>query len=719
MKFDLLHRLVTLAVVWTGFVALFLSSEFGIAVVLPSMAIPLAGVFFWKVLRRRNSGRFAGVVALLAGLGAGYMAWASTDYLLWAITFAVFVACLKSLFLRTSGDFMQMYALSFLSVMAAAVVNPGMSFGVAMLPYTVLLVFGLLMTNLRRSIERTVKSAVSSQSDADAFMSRRGVIRRGFVLMTMGLTIVVFLSSTAFFFLFPRMGLGFFARQQRKATAVTGFSEQVNLGDFGNIIDDEQVVLRVVPHGGKKFDDLRLPLRMKGQSLDEYDGRSWRKTTSMTGFLNSAPDGMLRLPGSRVRGPVSQTRDVYMEPMSGSVHVLFGEPEIKAFSPPMSQLDALRPDKWRFHTDFAGDVTMTGPDSSAIVYTVESEPPPDNPAALRQAGTDYHERIRGLYLSLPEQKPGVVELAKQLADGRDNPWDIAVAIESALSSRWDYSLNSTHGSEDPLADFLLVNRTGHCEYFASAMVVMLRVLGIPARIVNGFYGGVMNDYGNYAALRRSDAHSWVEVFFPGHGWATFDPTPSEALDMRRSGGLLAGLRSAIDAMRLTWYRWVVEYDLEKQIEFIGRALQLRKSTSFGDKVDKNYIRRILRKLRDLPWEWIFGIPIGLVVLGVGIRRLVPRLKLRNGLPGSVPGVMHYRRMRKMLARHGLKRGTGETQIEFAARAARHWPQARPAMGMIARAYAAVLSGRPPPSTDVELDAAIDQVSSALSSGRRR
>jgi len=718
MKFDRLHRLVTLAVVWIGFIALFMSGEFRAAVVIPSLAIPLGGVFFWKALRRRNSGRYAGVVALLAGIGAGYMAYITTDYLLWAITFAVFLACLKSLYLRVSGDFMQMYALSFLSVMAAAVVNPGLSFGVTMLPYVVLLVFGLVMNNMRQSIERGVARADSTPSDADAFMSRRGIIKRRFVLMTTGITLVVCIAAAGFFFLFPRMGLGFFAKQQRKPTAVSGFSEQVTLGDFGRIVDDEEVVLRVVPHGESGSSAIRIPLRMKGQSLDSYDGVSWRKTTPMNENLNTAPDGVLRQQGVRSPGQFAMFRDVYLEPMSGSVHVLFGETTVTGFRAPQGMLDSMRPDRWRFHADFAGDVTMTGPDSSAIVYTVESVPPQDDPAVLRQAGSDYPDRIRDLYLALPPQNPGVVQLARTLSAGRSNPWDISAAIEAALRSGWRYSVESVHGDRDPLADFLLVNKVGHCEYFASGMVVLLRVLGIPARIVNGFYGGVRNEYGNYVALRRSDAHSWVEVYFPGQGWSVFDPTPPDALRMRQSGGLLASLASAMDAVKLTWYRWVVEYDLEKQIDFIGRALKVKKGSAFGENVNRYDLKLIFHKIRNLPWGVILGAPVILALLVAGLRILLGRLRGRGWRPSPVVGVRQYRVMKRLLARRGLKRSIGETQIEFACRAGLSFPGAAAAMERVARAYAAALAGHLPTSSEADIDADISTVRSAIS-GRRQ
>ena len=226
MRFDILHRTVTVAVIWTGFAALFLSGEFGPAVVASSLLIPGAGVFVWKRINRPHSGKVAGLVSLLAGAGAGWMAFSTTDYLLWAITYAVFLTCLKSLYLRAAVDFMHDYALSFLTVMAAAVVNPGLSFGVTMLPYVVALVFGLMLNNLRLSIELAVMKSAPGTSVADmaALMARRGVIRRRFVAMTTGITLAVFMAAIVFFLLFPRMGLGFFARQQRQTTAMTGFS---------------------------------------------------------------------------------------------------------------------------------------------------------------------------------------------------------------------------------------------------------------------------------------------------------------------------------------------------------------------------------------------------------------------------------------------------------------------------------------------------------------
>ncbi len=719
MRFDILHRLVTAAVVWVGFGALFLSGEFGLSVVLPALAFPVAGIFSWRLAGRRHSGRLAGLLAVLGGVGAGWMAFSTTDYLLWAIKFAVFLACLKSLYLRMAVDFMHMYALSFLTVMAAAVVNPGLSFGIVMLPYTVLLVFGLMLNSLRQNMERSIldRGRPDSAADAAAFMGRRGIIRRRFVLVTVGITLAVFFSNVLFFLLFPRMGLGFFARQQRQCVAMTGFSEEVTLGDFGNIISDLDVVMRVVPNGGPEAGMLRLPLRMKGQSLDSYDGRTWRKTTPRRYQLDTGEGGLLRPRRSRDEAPPGPSfeRDVYLEPMPGTVRVLFGEPMITGFRPPMGMLDAMRTDKLRFFADPAGDVTMTGPESTALVYTVESSPPPSDPALLRVAGDSWPQRIKDLYLPVPPQDPGVSALARRIAAGRDNAFDIAVAMENELRNGWAYSLDSVHGNTDPVADFLLRNKTGHCEYFASSMVIMLRVLGIPARIVNGFYGGERNEFGNYVALRKSDAHSWVEVYFPGSGWAVFDPTPPGALDLRKGGGLLAEIRAAIDAVKLTWYQWVIEYDLEKQFEMVARLLKVKKDKGFGDNINRRDIRRIAREIRNLPWGTIFGIPVLLFGLFVGVRALAPRVLKGRGLPSAVPAVIHYRRARRMLHRRGLVRAGSETQIEFAARAGVEFPSVAADLELIAWQYCAVLAGRQPSVPPGELDAALERIRRALAS----
>src|SRR2546423_5090616 len=155
-----------------------------------------------------------------------------------------------------------------------------------------------------------------------------------------------------------------------------------------------------------------------------------------------------------------------------------------------------------------------------------------NAGKLRAAPTEYSSDIRSTYLQLPPGlDPRIQEFAREITRKATTPFDKAVAIENHLRSRFAYTLNLTgKPGGDPLAHFLFQTRAGHCEYFASAMIIMLRTLGIPSREVNGFLRGEYNDLAGDYIVRASDAHSWVEVYFPGTGWVAFDPTPAGAQD---------------------------------------------------------------------------------------------------------------------------------------------------------------------------------------------
>lgn len=730
MRFDLLHRLATIGTILMGLLALFLSGEFGAAVVVPVLAVSVAGPFLWRALDRPWMGPASGGLALVVGIGALLWALSTTDYLYAAIVYALFLSALKILFLRRAADFMQMYVLSFLHLMAAAVVNPGMSFGVAMLPYVILLTLALMLTNLRRGIEAQATAPGGTGGPSAeavrlaAALSRRDLVRPGFVSATMAITVGVFLVSLVFFFLFPRLGLGFFAQQSRRGMAVSGFSEEVKLGDFGNIAEDPEVVIRVKRKTGLGQNDRAVVLRMRGQSLDQYDGTTWRKTTVRRHQLEQDIDGRLRVDGRRdhLNVPGVEIQEIYLEPMLGATRVLFGMPQVAAYERPSNALEALRPDQWRFHGDDAGDVTLTGPPAVAIVYTAYSDPRPVDAVAMRAASTDYTAQIRETYLALPPQQAAIQDLAANLAQGTSNPYDTARKIESYLRDNYTYSLSTSHGDADPLADFLLVHREGHCEYFASAMVVLLRLAGVPARIVNGFYGGVANQFGDYVALRRADAHSWVEAYFPGEGWATFDPTPASALDLRSGRSWLQGLTDAVDAARLTWYRWVVEYNLEKQISFLAQVFQVRRGgEGFSDNLGRQDFHEIRDRLKELPWAGMglgfLGFLAGGAGLAIALRRWRRRVVQMSLLPPGDPVLVAYLRLRRALARAGLRRERSETQLEFAARVGVACPDAAGAVTLVTIAYVERAFGACADGSPANLGAAVDDVVKALAQHR--
>jgi hypothetical protein len=131
-------------------------------------------------------------------------------------------------------------------------------------------------------------------------------------------------------------------------------------------------------------------------------------------------------------------------------------------------------------------------------------------------------------------------------------------------------MNSPSGAaKQPLDDFLFVSHRGHCEYFSSAMAIMLREIGIPSRNVTGFVGGAYNRFGKYYAVRQADAHSWVEAYVEDQAhptWLTFDPTPAAgAQPLEETTGFWVYVRDIVEAMSNTWARYVVGYDLHQQM----------------------------------------------------------------------------------------------------------------------------------------------------------
>ena len=227
-------------------------------------------------------------------------------------------------------------------------------------------------------------------------------------------------------------------------------------------------------------------------------------------------------------------------------------------------------------------------------------------------------------------------------------------------------------------------------------------------------------------MRRADAHSWVEVWFPGVGWATFDPTPPAFLDMRSGRDWLQDLRDALDAVQLAWYRWVVEYNLEKQVGFLASIFRLKRDggSSFSDGMGltRKEIREIGRQLRALPWARAGLMLAGLVAAGLLLRFVLARRRRRMKVAlgdADDPAVVAYRRMRRELKRHGFVRAPAETQLELAERVDREVPEAGEAVRAVTWAYLKAVFGdrRVHGDTDSQITGVRDALRRA--GGRRR
>ena len=258
------------------------------------------------------------------------------------------------------------------------------------------------------------------------------------------------------------------------------------------------------------------------------------------------------------------------------------------------------------------------------------------------------------------------------AQARNN-YDAARAIEAALRNDYSYSLQMKASGPDPLSDFLFNVREGHCEYFSTAMAVMLRTQGIPARVVNGFLTGEYNDAAGAYTVRQSDAHSWVEVYFPAtKSWVTFDPTPAAGRTEPQRAGLAGWFGKYAEAFELMWFQYVIGYDKQEQ-----RSL----ATSLNNRLFK-YRRTLadevtsVKKLPAILWQRIlfFALAGVFVFVMILLIRRVRHFGWRRALHPSraqvkagSSAVEFYERLTRLLAERGLKRDPDQTPLEFAAR----------------------------------------------------
>jgi len=166
-------------------------------------------------------------------------------------------------------------------------------------------------------------------------------------------------------------------------------------------------------------------------------------------------------------------------------------------------------------------------------YRVTSLRPDATPEELRQAGDQYSGRIRTDFLQLPEDQPDRLgELTERVTADAETPYDEAVAIERYLESEKTYSLDVDRPEGNVVDEFLFEMEAGYCVHYASAMTAMLRAADVPARMATGYSTGQRVGEDRYV-VRGLNAHAWVEVYFPGEGWVTFDPTPSDSRQQTR------------------------------------------------------------------------------------------------------------------------------------------------------------------------------------------
>jgi transglutaminase-like putative cysteine protease len=339
-----------------------------------------------------------------------------------------------------------------------------------------------------------------------------------------------------------------------------GFSDKVDLGEVGAIRDVPALALRF------EVDDLpeprpqKLTLRLRGTAFDRYEGKHWERTQSKTHSGGPRSNDILPI----VRNP-DPTRDrritIELEPIDPTV--VFLPPRTVALQL-RTQQQAVVGEPIEIARGPEGEVRYSGEGAHGLRY--DAYIATDREPILETLPVQDRQR----YLELPSNTPDrIAQLAHEWADSQPTNYQKAKVIEEHLKHDYKYQLGSPSGGKpQPVDHFLFESKKGHCEFFSTAMAIMLRELGIPSRNVTGFVGGTYNRFGRYYAVRQGDAHSWVEAYLddPIHGWVTFDPTPtSGAQPLQDTSGAWVYLRDLLEALSQRWNRYVIGYDLKTQV----------------------------------------------------------------------------------------------------------------------------------------------------------
>jgi transglutaminase-like putative cysteine protease len=619
-------------------------------VVLTGAGILLRALLLSGLVRLNPSERTVTLVAVgYAGFFPIDYFWLSRDFLSATVHLVFFLAVVKILTARTNRDNLYIAVIAFLELLAAAILSINFNFFLCLALYLMFAIAALTSGEIRRSMR---KASTTARSGLRHFHSRLALLAAWIALGILTLT-------AGMFFLLPRTADAALSRLSSHRIRIPGFSNHVTLGEIGEFQTSSRAMMHIAIYGNQPMGTAKW----RGAVLTVFDGRAWY------------PEGhfrALRVDHGRVDPPIG-----YRPGALRSYRVELAELDSGAlfFAGTPERIEGL-PESILLESD-AGCFRLAStppPGVRYFAYSILEDPPENAPPPypllpLTAAG-------RKESLQQPEHlDPRIPALARAMTAGAATDLERVRAVEQRLRHDYGYTLELPRSEPaDPLADFLFVRRKGHCEYFASAMAVMLRTLGIPARLAAGFQGGVYNPISDLWLVRASDAHSWVEAWIPGHGWTTFDPTPpdpsSHAITLFSKAGLY------LDAAETFWQQWVVGYDpghqgtLADGIEQAARRLGMGWFDSLLG-AESQWLKRA--------GAWIrrFAAPVLLLLLGaLGMWFAVPRLarswrmrrrveRVRRGKASVADATLLYERLLHVLRRRGYQKPAWFTPVEFA------------------------------------------------------
>jgi len=503
-----------------------------------------------------------------------------------------------------------------------------------------------------------------------AHLSKHKVARTGLAAVTprLGwLALCVFsgtiLVAGALFVVLPRTAHAALRHLVPERLHLPGFANEVRLGQIGEIQQSRIPVMNIRIFDQDLPPAIRDSLKWRGSALAHFDGRRWFNS-SERGQRLEVENGQVHLTTSQPHGRDVRriAYDVQLKSVTGDALFFAGTPEFLRIESPQ----LIRTSSGGYRTGY--------PWTRGIRYTAYSYLEPHGPPAAAAAPLPAATRMEHLLLPRLDQRVG--NLSRSLTQAAVTQRQKAELIEQYLRTRFQYTLQLPEQRvEDPVSHFLFERKKGHCEYFASAMAVMLRTLEIPSRVATGFQSGTYNPVSGWHLIRSSDAHSWVEAYLDGSGWVTFDPTPPGPGPDQLS--LFARMGMYLDAAEVFWQDWIMSYDMERQLklaETMGES---------GRRFSLDWGRRWL-SLKSAAseaasmWSWPLALAIvGAIAAAMLSLKWLPFVslwwrshqrvrKMHQGNAEATDATLLYQRLLAMLERRGFQKPIWTTPAEFAA-----------------------------------------------------
>ncbi len=469
----------------------------------------------------------------------------SKSFLLAVAHFLLMLEALQLLLLRTNRENLGGLLISSLMILSASTLAVEWTYFAFLCLYLPVLIWTLMLHTL----------VVENADVTGSFVPRTFLWGRVMPKLrkAAGLALLsALLCCAVVFVFFPRFNFQGFRGQFLQPVKKTGFTNQVDLGGARRIAEDNSIAMRVEINR----DDLKnWPGYIRGGTLEVFDGKTWKRAPYSPERVFQIAHGKIRLPGANESGPRLRQK-IYLESMDASLLFAVSRPVFLTIDRPMidtfadGSIQRIPGDAWRIH------------------YEVESVIQPKRGMPPSIYATPF-----------PKGMSRVKDLSDVLMVDSNTSLEKIATLNAYFQSGFSYSLQSNIPLSDPspVETFLFETKTGHCEYFASALVLMLRSQGIPARIATGFYSSEWNDQGGYMIVRMRHAHAWVEAYAEGAGWLTLDPTPADYRADPRSPGAWKRWEQTWDYINLRWNRYILSYDFERQKSMFESITQGTKS----------------------------------------------------------------------------------------------------------------------------------------------